>query len=143
MNENPVTVLSSEECWQKLSSVSFGRLVTRVRDVVDIVPINFVATPDALVFRTAAGNKLTELMINPQVVFEADSISKHSGWSVVVHGRAHILETDEQLAWAQSLPLKPFVPTVKTVFVRIDVDSLSGRNFSFGPEPDAEEILGV
>ncbi|MFV0433324.1 MAG: pyridoxamine 5'-phosphate oxidase family protein [Leucobacter sp.] len=139
-NENPVRILDEQECWERLASQQIGRLVTRVGDVVDIVPINFVADGRSIVFRTAAGDKLAELTINPAVVFEVDSYDATSGWSVVLHGHAKALEKEADVAAAEALPLRPFVPTLKPTFVRVNVDSLSGRTFQFGEETRREDV---
>jgi hypothetical protein len=38
----------------------------------------------------------------------------------------------------EALPLRPWVPTIKTVFVRITPDRISARKFAFGPDPIAQ-----
>ena len=139
-SENPVMVLSEDDSWELVAGVSMGRLVTRVGDVVDVVPINFVVDGGTLVFRTAPGAKLAGLTVNHSVVFEVDSFDEVGGWSVVLRGTAHALETEAEVAAAEALPLRPWVPTLKTVFVRIDVESVSGRQFRFGEEPRREDV---
>ncbi|QIK64103.1 pyridoxamine 5'-phosphate oxidase family protein [Leucobacter viscericola] len=139
-SSGPITVLSDTECWEHLATQRVGRLVTSVGDVVDIVPINFVVDGDTVVFRTAPGSKLSELTVNSSVVFEVDSFGETSGWSVVLRGRARALETEAEIAAAELLPLKPFVPTVKRVFVRIEATAVTGRSFVFGSEPDHDAV---
>lgn len=135
-SSSPISVLSDEECWARLATQRIGRLVTRVGDVVDIVPINFVVDGETIVFRTAPGNKLNELTINSSVVFEADVFEQTAGWSVVLRGSARALETRAEIAEAEALPLRPFVPTVKPVFVRIENATVSGRSFVFNAGAD-------
>src|SRR5438309_11933612 len=55
----------------------------------EIFPINYAVCGEGILFRTAAGTKLTAAIDGP-VVFEVDRIdaATRSGWSVVVHGRA-------------------------------------------------------
>lgn len=139
-SENPVTVLTEDESWELVAGEAMGRLVTRVGDVVDVVPINFVLDGRALVFRTAPGSKLSGLTINSSVVFETDRFDAVGGWSVVLRGTARALETEAEVAAAEALPLRPWVPTLKTVFVRVEVESLSGRAFRFGEEPRREDV---
>lgn len=139
-NEEPVIVLTEEECWKLLRLETVGRLVTHVGDVVDIVPLNFVVDDGSLVFRTAAGSKLAGLTVNSSVALEVDRFTEERGWSVVVHGRAEALVADEEIAAAERLPLTPLVSTMKPTFVRIHVDSVRGRRFRFGPEPMAEHV---
>ncbi|WP_336992414.1 pyridoxamine 5'-phosphate oxidase family protein [Leucobacter sp. VD1] len=138
-NQSVVTVLAEDECWERLASQRVGRLVTSVRDVVDLVPINFVVDGRTVVFRTAAGNKLAELTINHTVLFEVDEIGEESGWSVVLRGNARVLEAEAEIAEAEALPLKPFVPTLKPTFVRIETLSIGGREYRFGEEPRRED----
>lgn len=134
-NEGPVSILTDDECWGRLASQRVGRLVTSVGGVADIVPINFVVDSGGIVFRTASGSKLAGLTINSEVVFEVDEFTEDEGWSVVLRGHARALEHDADIVAAEKLPLRPFVPTVKRTFVRIDVDTLTGRAFKFGPDP--------
>ena len=138
-NRDPVTVLTEEECWRRLGSQAVGRLITRVGDAIDVVPINFVLDGRSAVFRTAAGTKLAGLTINDAVLLEADEVGEESGWSVVLRGRAAALETEAERHAAEALPLRPFVPTLKPTFVRIEAESISGRHYRFGEEPRRED----
>jgi len=113
-----------------------GRLVTRAGDVLDIFPVNYTVDRESIVFRTAEGSKLTELTINDQVLFEVDEYTDTDAWSVVVRGHAHRLTTVEEVADADTLPLKPWIPTAKYNYVRIIASSISGRDFERGDEPD-------
>jgi nitroimidazol reductase NimA-like FMN-containing flavoprotein (pyridoxamine 5'-phosphate oxidase superfamily) len=133
---NPVSALTAEESWAKLRTQSLGRLVTRVGDVVDIFPVTYVVDGETLVFRTAEGSKLVELVVNDSVLFEVDELSAEDAWSVVVRGRARRLESPEEVAAADELPLTPAIPTLKHNYVRVEADSLSGRAFQRGDEPD-------
>ncbi|GAA3033774.1 pyridoxamine 5'-phosphate oxidase family protein [Microbacterium dextranolyticum] len=133
---DPVTRLSDQECWDRLAEQQLGRLVTRVGDVLDIFPVNYTVDGESLVFRTAEGSKLTEIAINDEVLFEADEYTETDAWSVVVRGRARRLDTVEEVAEADRLPLQPWVPTVKYNYVRITPASLSGRDVRRGSEPD-------
>lgn len=136
---NPVTVLSEDDCWERLATQQVGRLVTHVGGLVDIVPINFVVDGRSLVFRTAAGSKLAGLTVNSDVAFEVDRFDDEGGWSVVVRGAARALEHEDEVSAAEALPLRPFVPTLKPTFVRIEVSAISGRAFEFGEEPRRED----
>jgi nitroimidazol reductase NimA-like FMN-containing flavoprotein (pyridoxamine 5'-phosphate oxidase superfamily) len=138
MNElsEPVLVLTDDECWQKLSAQEVGRIVTRVGDRIDIFPVNYVVDDGSLLMRTAQGSKLFELTVNDEVLFEVDGHDDAHAWSVVVRGRARALETSEEVERADGLGLRPWIPTLKHVYVRIVPQSMSGRSFERGPEPD-------
>ncbi len=59
VNDQPVSILAEDECWELLSSAALGRLVTCVGSHPEIFPVNFVVQrPTVLfglprVFRTA------------------------------------------------------------------------------------------
>ncbi len=136
--DTPVTELTEEESWKLLSGVSLGRLVTTVDGWTEIFPVNFVVQSRTLLFRTAEGTKLLTSVLNENVVFEADDHNVAEGWSVVVRGTARALSTSADMDEAQSAGLYPWVATRKLRFVRITPDTLSGRRFVFGPEPDCD-----
>lgn len=135
-----VVVLTPEESWALAAGASVGRLVTRVGDVIDIAPVNYVVDEGTLVFRTAAGSKLSGLTVNSAVVFQIDSFDSQTGWSLVFHGQAHALESESEIQRAEALPLQPLIPTLKPTFVRIAVDTVTGRTFRFGEELRREDV---
>ena len=51
-------------------------------------------------------------------------------------GRAQRLATEEEVEAADELPLRPWLPTLKYHYVRVSAESMSGRRFRRGPEPD-------
>ncbi len=132
----PVTVLSDSESWDLLGSVSLGRLVTTVNGWTEIFPVNFVVQKNTVLFRTAEGTKLLTTALNEYVVFEADDHNVAEGWSVVVRGKAKLLATSAEIAEARRAALYPWIATQKERFVRITPQTVTGRRFIFGPEPD-------
>ncbi|HEY9266788.1 MAG TPA: pyridoxamine 5'-phosphate oxidase family protein [Mycobacterium sp.] len=134
--ETPVTELSEDESWKLLSGVSLGRLVTTVDGWTEIFPVNYVVQHHTLLFRTAEGTKLLTAVLNEHVVFEADDHNVAEGWSVVVRGTAKLLSTSAEIEEARRAGLYPWVATQKLRFVRIIPESLSGRRFVFGAEPE-------
>ena len=89
-----------------------------------------------MLFRTSEGTKLLELTINALVAFESDHYSETDAWSVVVKGRARVIESQHEILAADQLPLAPWIPTLKYVYVRIEPSELTGRRFERGPEPE-------
>lgn len=131
-----ISYLDDQECLDRLSTQQLGRLVAQAAGVLDIFPVNYVVDGRDIVFRTAEGSKLTELTIHDDVLFEVDHYTDDDAWSVVVRGRARRLDTSAEVEAADALPLKPWIPTLKYNYVRITPDSLSGRAFQRGEEPD-------
>ena len=92
-DNDAVTVLSEDECWSLLSSMSLGRLVTILDGKPEIFPVNFATRRRTVLFRTAQGTKLYSAVMGDRVAFEADyhDPSLTYGWSVIIKGRAHRL----------------------------------------------------
>lgn len=134
----PVSVLSQTQCWDLLSSMSLGRLVTSVDGQPEIFPVNFVVQHRTILFRTAEGTKLVSTAINNNVLFEVDNHNVAEGLSVIVKGIARSQRTDEEIADAEKAQLLPWIATVKPHYVRIRPMSITGRRFMFGSEPDRE-----
>ncbi|KQB84880.1 pyridoxamine 5'-phosphate oxidase family protein [Corynebacterium oculi] len=132
-----VRILSAEECLERLRGLTLGRLVVRRSEEMDIFPVNYVVDGHGeIYFRTAEGTKFFSLSLNPDVLFEADEVSDGQAWSVVVRGSASALSGAEEIEYADSLPLRPWVPTLKYNYVRVTVGEISGRAFELGEEPE-------
>ncbi|OBJ38406.1 pyridoxamine 5'-phosphate oxidase [Mycobacterium colombiense] len=138
-SDQPVTVLSEDENWNLLGSVSLGRLVTNFAGEPEIFPVNFVVQDRTVLFRTAEGTKLFSAVANHAVVFEVDDHNLIEGWSVIVRGRARLLKADTDIQRAERAQLLPWTATLKPHYVRITPTEITGRNFRFGPEPDRHE----
>lgn len=134
----PILSLTDEQSWQLLENAQHGRLVVVVNGTADIFPVNYATQEGTLVFRTAPGSKLAQVAVNESVVFETDGILSDEAWSVVVRGTAERLETSAEVAKAEELDLRPWVPTLKDNYVRIVPHEISGRHFEFGAHPERE-----
>ena len=137
-DNSPILSLSEDETWKLIEGTKHGRLVVTVAGEPDIFPVNYAVDNRKLYLRTAPGNKLAELTINSKVLFETDGILSEEAWSVVVRGTARVLEQSADIAAAESLGLKPWVPTLKDFYVEIEPTSVSGRHFQFGEHPERE-----
>lgn len=135
-NNAPVLVLSDEQSWGLLSHSSHGRIATSVAGILDIVPVNYAVHKGNIYLRTAPGSKLAAMAINSGIAFEADGILADEAWSVVVHGNATILEHEDEIAEAMESGVTSWVPTQKEFWVRIRVESLTGRHFLLGEQPE-------
>ncbi|MCI1747010.1 MAG: pyridoxamine 5'-phosphate oxidase family protein [Acidipropionibacterium sp.] len=135
--DSPMTAVEEDTCWGYLDTAEVGRLATSVDDQPQIFPVNFVVDGPSVVFRTAAGTKLEEMVRNSTVAFEADGWSEDGGWSVLLRGTAQVITDPDELALCEKMPLRPWVPTVKKTWVRVQPGTITGRTFAFGPEPTA------
>lgn len=128
MDDDTVTELPLDECWELLRAHAMGRLAFHLGDQVNITPINYVVDKDTLLFRTAEGSKLLGVVMNENVAFEIDGESGNSAWSVIVRGTAKLL--DEFAAHrADDLPLRPWVGSYKYNVVEITPTAITGRRF--------------
>ncbi len=126
MDDDTVTELPPEECWELLRKQEFGRLAFHLVGEVHIVPINYVVDARRLLFRTAEGSKLLGITMNEDVAFEIDEINEDSARSVVLRGRACQLEGHERDR-AEQLPLRPWAPGAKYNVVSIEPTEVTGR----------------
>ncbi len=140
-DDDPVTVLSEDESWSLLSSVSLGRFVTILGGQPEIFPVNFVTQRRTVLFRTAQGTKLYSAVMSHRVAFEADDHTVAEGWSVIVKGTAHVLSANADILDAEEAPLLPWTATLKPLYVRVIAMEITGRRFKFGPEPDRESTF--
>ena len=127
--EEPVGVMTTEECWEMLRSQEFGRLAFHLAGEVHLTPINYAVDHDTLLFRTAEGSKLLAVEMNPDVAFEIDEFDEEQARSVVVRGVARHLGEDEEHR-AENVPLRPWVPSLKYDVVEIRPTEISGRWFT-------------
>jgi uncharacterized protein len=134
--DEPVTVLSEDESWDRLASVALGRLVASVGGQPEIFPVNFVVQDRTVLFRTSEGTKLFAAVASNRVAFEADDHNVAEGWSVIVKGRAQVLHTGAEIEKAERAQLVPWIATLKLHYVLVIPYEITGRHFRFGPEPD-------
>jgi nitroimidazol reductase NimA-like FMN-containing flavoprotein (pyridoxamine 5'-phosphate oxidase superfamily) len=123
-------VLSVEECRSHLGFGAVGRIGFVEEGGPVILPVNYTMDGQAVVFRTAAGSKLSLGMMQRPVCFEVDDwdTTTHTGWSVLAKGVAdEVLDTDE-IARLEQLPVRPWSrPDLRDHWVRIMVEELTGR----------------
>jgi pyridoxamine 5'-phosphate oxidase-like protein len=77
-----------------------------------------------------APDTLLAVYANGQVSFEADHFDEalHTGWSVLVSGRAHTVTGERELRQLeQGMRLEPWAAGPRDVYVRITPTRISGR----------------
>ena len=124
--------MSTQECWEVLDRERFGRLAVAVQGEPDIFPINFLVDNGTLLMRTAAGTKLTELVINAAVAVEADGRDGDEAWSVIVQGLARMVDSFSETYADDEKHLETWLPSDKPIYVEITVRDISGRRFYRG-----------
>ena len=129
-----ITALEEHECFERLRSTPFGRVALSSGALPVIFPIHYVLLGRDPVFRTDPGTKLLAASDGQVLCLEIDSIDPvmHTGWSVLVTGRAEVLDDPDALHAVSQLPLRPWIGN-GDAFVRIETSLVSGRSIERHP----------
>jgi nitroimidazol reductase NimA-like FMN-containing flavoprotein (pyridoxamine 5'-phosphate oxidase superfamily) len=127
-------ILPFDECLRLLASVPVGRVGFVADGEVVVLPVNHVVDGQDVVFRAAYGSKVSAAEGQNCAAFEADhyDAQSRSGWSVLVNGRAEVVEAEadiQRLGLSLSrLGVYPWVSAARHPFwLRIRPVSVSGR----------------
>ena len=126
-NSQSITPMTEDECWEFLSMQPIGRLGTAVAGEPEIFPLNFAVAGRAIYFHTIPGTKVAEVAVNARVAFEVDQWGPEIAYSVLVKGTAEILETEADIAAAESTDLVSYLDDTRDTWVRITPDAVTGR----------------
>ncbi|MGW3498530.1 pyridoxamine 5'-phosphate oxidase family protein [Streptomyces sp. NPDC001020] len=127
--------LERQECLRLLAQVPVGRIVHTRQALPAVVPLNFRLDDDgAVVVRISAFSELMRAIDGSVVAFEADEIdtSAQSGWSVVVTGSAAVVTDRGECERLARTGPRPWAPSPKEVFVRIQPELVTGRELVGG-----------
>ena len=138
MSDEPTTdrhgleVIGLDECLTLLASRPFGRLAYLDAGAPSIVPVNHLVDGSTVVLRSLDGGKLGAAIFERPVAFELDDLdlTTRTGWSVLVRGRAEIVEGDETAGYDKRLDSWAVQEGARTTWVRIIADEISGRRLS-------------
>jgi nitroimidazol reductase NimA-like FMN-containing flavoprotein (pyridoxamine 5'-phosphate oxidase superfamily) len=132
-----IEVIDRAACLDLLDAHSFGRLAAVSGGQPILVPVNYTLYEGAVVFRTAAGAKLTAAVSGAPVAFEIDHVdaARQTGWSVVVSGWAEEVIGRSAIERLEHLPLRTWAPGERDHWVTIRPDGITGRRVvARGPE---------
>jgi hypothetical protein len=120
--------LDHDECLRLVRSSTLGRLAVVVEEQPLVFPVNFTLDHNAVVLRTDEGTKLYAAR-HGFVAFECDDIDRtyHTGWSVLISGNAEEIREPVEIARLDRLPLGPWAPGPKPVWLRIRPRTITGR----------------
>jgi len=127
-------ILPLDECLRLLASVPVGRVGFVADGEVVVLPVNHVVDGQDVIFRTTYGSKVSAAGGQNMAAFEADHYNEQtrSGWSVLVNGRAEVVEAEADIQrlslHLSRLGVYPWVTAVRHPFwIRIRPTSVSGR----------------
>lgn len=129
LDRNGLEILEEAETRRLLAQEAIGRVGLTVDALPVILPVNYALLDGDVVFRSSAGVKLEAALDHAVVCFEVDGTDPryHEGWSVLLTGRAELLEDKDELAAAERLPLRPWSGNVTGFYVRVRATMVSGR----------------
>jgi nitroimidazol reductase NimA-like FMN-containing flavoprotein (pyridoxamine 5'-phosphate oxidase superfamily) len=128
--------LDAARCEALLRSHTVGRVAFCTPAGPQVIPVNYAMLEDSIVLRTAAYSVLgTHARTTTLLAFEIDEIDDENerGWSVVAHGRGHVVEDHEDMAEIRATaPIDSWAGGTRTMFVRLRWDELTGRQVGEG-----------
>ena len=127
--------LDRQECLRLLAKAPVGRVVYTRQALPAILPVNFGLDDDgAVLLRTSAASELAHAVDGSIVAFEVDEVDAvaHSGWSVVVTGRATVVTDLAEHTRTRPIAPRSWAPSRDEVLVRVEPELVSGRELVGG-----------
>jgi hypothetical protein len=131
--EGGIATIDRDTCLDLLAAHSVGRLAYVARaGVPDVVPVNYAVHGRDLLVRSGPGPKLQAAERGEVVVVEVDDIDEdsHTGWSVVVAGRARRLHVTEVARLPDDALPVAWVPGPRWSVVSVQMSRVTGRRLS-------------
>jgi nitroimidazol reductase NimA-like FMN-containing flavoprotein (pyridoxamine 5'-phosphate oxidase superfamily) len=110
-----------------------GRLAYNDDDGPVVTPLSYAVSERAVLVATAPTTQLAAHAPGSPVAFEVDDLDavERAGWSVVVRGRAEVVDYAELPAAHDARPA-PWAAGDRTTYLRIEPSSLTGRRLPPG-----------
>lgn len=129
-NEAGLEELTLEECIQLLRGESVGRIAVEAEGGPIVVPVNYrlaeAPGKNWIALRTRPGNVIDRAPM--RVAFEIDAFepANREGWSVLVRGTLHRVDT-KTADFAKQFDSEPWVVTERDAWLIIEPFAISGR----------------
>ena len=132
--------LDEAECLRLISPGGIGRIVYMGRYGLTVLPVNYKLYGGSILFRTGQDSPTGEDLqtgiahAEYKVAFEIDEIDPvaHEGWSVLIHGPAHHMTTDDERAEVEESGVVPWAGGEKEHAIRITPNRITGRRLRQG-----------
>jgi len=136
--EPVVEELAEAECLHLVAGQEVGRIAFTGRFGLAVVPVNYRLHEGRIVFRTGQGSSMDEDLrtglkhAEYQVAFEVDQFDPgtRQAWSVLIHGPAHHVRSDQERATAAGSGVTPWVGGSKEQYIQIVPTRITGRRIS-------------
>ena len=127
--------LDEAECLKLIAPGGIGRLAFAGRWDLTVLPVNYKMLDGAILFRTAQDSATDEDLRTGiakaefRVAFEVDEFDQqsHEGWSVLIQGPAHHLDTDDERLRALAAGVEPWAGGSREHFIEIRPARVTGR----------------
>ena len=127
--------LDEAECLRLIEPGGIGRLAFAGRFDLTVLPVNYRLHKGAILFRTAQDSTTDEDLrtgisnAEYRVAFEIDDfdMAKREGWSVLLQGPAHHLDSDEERAEAESAGVDTWPDGGREHYISIVPARITGR----------------
>jgi nitroimidazol reductase NimA-like FMN-containing flavoprotein (pyridoxamine 5'-phosphate oxidase superfamily) len=134
-DDRMIETLDEAECLQLIAPGGIGRIAYASRWGQAVLPVNYRLHEGAIVFRTALHSALDEDLqtgigaAEYRVAFEIDELDMagRQGWSVLIQGPAHRVESEDERALAMQAGVSNWAPGNRELFVRIVPSRITGR----------------
>ena len=129
-DRNELEVLSLAQCLSLLRSRPLGRLAYLDRGGPVVVPVNHAVDGSTIVLRTTTGGKLDAAVSGEPVAFQLDDHdpARGTGWSVLVQGRAELIDDDERTSrYEAELDSWAIPDSGDAAWIRVVPEEVSGR----------------
>jgi nitroimidazol reductase NimA-like FMN-containing flavoprotein (pyridoxamine 5'-phosphate oxidase superfamily) len=141
--EPVVELLNEVECQRLIAAGGVGRIGYTGRFGPTVLPVNYVLHEGTIVFRTGQHSPLGEDLrtgiehAESKVAFEIDELSSSTreGWSVLVQGAAHLVDSEAERASIVGLGVEPWAGGEKELFVRVLPSRVTGRRIRWAGPP--------
>jgi nitroimidazol reductase NimA-like FMN-containing flavoprotein (pyridoxamine 5'-phosphate oxidase superfamily) len=127
--------LDEAECLRLIASGGIGRIGFSGRYGPTVLPVNYQLYEGTIVFRTAQDSATDEDLrtgianAEYKVAFEIDDYdtAARTGWSVLIQGSAHHVESDAERAAVAGAGVDPWPGGDRELFLRITPSRVTGR----------------
>jgi nitroimidazol reductase NimA-like FMN-containing flavoprotein (pyridoxamine 5'-phosphate oxidase superfamily) len=145
ISEPIVEALDETESLSLIAGGGVGRIGYTSRFGPAVLPVNYDLHEQTIVFRTGLHSAMVEDLhtgiadADYYVAFEIDHLQPvtQEGWSVLVQGAAHFVDSEEELASVAGLDVEAWAGGPKEQFIRIIPRRITGRRIRRTPEPGA------
>jgi nitroimidazol reductase NimA-like FMN-containing flavoprotein (pyridoxamine 5'-phosphate oxidase superfamily) len=135
MADRTMEKLDEAESLRLISAGGIGRIAYQSRFGPAVLPVNYKWHDGAIVFRTTRHSALDEDLQTGiaggdyMVAFEIDDIdvAGRQGWSVLIQGPAHHVESEAERAAAERAGVEPWPAGERELFLRIVPSHVTGR----------------